>query len=112
MDQYPSSMAIEALPHLHRDSNNAVWIDQTGYRVVDLVREHLAHGWSAESLHENHPDLSLAQIHASLAWFYDHEQDVLDEISTKSRMAEGIFALAGSHSVQDRIRALKASRPE
>ncbi len=105
-------MTAEELPHLRRDSSRSVWIDQTGYRVVDLVREHLAHGWSAESLHENHPDLSLAQIHAALAWFYDREQDVLDEISTKSRLAEGIFAEAGSHPVQDRIRALKASRPE
>jgi len=105
-------MTAEALPHLHRDSHNAVWIDQTGYRVVDLVREHLAHGWSAESLHENHPDLSLAQIHASLAWFYDHEQDVLDEISAKSRMVGRIFAEVGSHPLQDRLRTLKASSQE
>jgi uncharacterized protein (DUF433 family) len=105
-------MTTEALPHLHRDSTDAVWIDQTGYRVVDLVREHLAHGWSAESLQENHPDLSLAQIHAALAWFYDHEHDVLDQISTKSRIAEGIFAEHVSHSVQNRLRELKFSPQE
>jgi uncharacterized protein (DUF433 family) len=103
-------MIVEELPHLHRDSNHAVWIDQTGYRVVDLVREHLAHGWSAESLHENHPDLSLAQIHAALAWFYDHEQAVLDEISEKTRLADRIFESVGSRSVQDRIKAVKVSR--
>ena len=103
-------MIAGELPHLHCDSNRAVWIDQTGYRVVDLVREHLAHGWSAESLRENHPDLSLAQIHAALAWFYDHEQAVLDEISEKALLADRIFESAGSRSVQERIRAVKVFR--
>jgi uncharacterized protein (DUF433 family) len=102
-------MIGNALPHLHRDSENAVWIDQTGYRVLDLVREHLAHSWSAESLHENHPDLSLAQIHAALAWFYDHEQDMLSEVIAKSRMVGGIFSALGSHRIQERLRHLKIS---
>ena len=63
-------MAAEELPHLRRDFSRSVWIDQTGYRVVDLVREHLAHGWSAESLRENHPGLSLEQMQAEVrSWF-------------------------------------------
>ncbi|MFA7344539.1 MAG: DUF433 domain-containing protein [Terrimicrobiaceae bacterium] len=42
----------------------------------DLAGEHLAHGLRAEALQENHPELSLAQIHAALAWYHDHARSL------------------------------------
>ena len=40
---------------------------------------------TAQELHEAHPDLTLAQIHAALAYYYDHkaELDAQSERDTK-----------------------------
>jgi uncharacterized protein (DUF433 family) len=35
--------------------------------------DHLAYGWSPEEMHYQHPPLSLAQIHAALAYYFDHQ---------------------------------------
>ena len=98
------------LPHLIGDSTGVIWIDDSGYRVVDLVREHLAHGWSAEILQENHPDLTLAQIHAALAWYYDHEQEMQDEMQRRETEADSLFSKMDESPLQKRLRAIKAIR--
>jgi uncharacterized protein (DUF433 family) len=97
------------LPHLLRDSKGILWIDDSGYRVIDLASEHLAHGWSADILQENHPDLSLAQIHAALAWFYDHEEEMRREIDLREKSATRMLADIEESPLQQRIRAIKAS---
>ena len=107
---YFLQMAATEIPHLKWDPSGSVWIDDTGFRVIDLVREHLAHGWGADALQENHPDLTLAQIHAALAWFYDHEEEVMREIAKRENRADQIFSDIGSHSVAARLRSIKLSR--
>ena len=37
--------------------------------------DHVAHGWSAEEIHRQHPDISVAQAHAALAFYYDHQAE-------------------------------------
>jgi uncharacterized protein (DUF433 family) len=41
-------------------------------KVIELVREQDAYGWSPEELHFQHPYLSLGQIHSALAYYWDH----------------------------------------
>jgi uncharacterized protein (DUF433 family) len=98
------------LPHLLRDPKGVLWLDDSGYRVIDLVSEHLAHGWGAEVLQENHPDLSLAQIHAALAWFYDHEKQMLREIDLREKRATKMLAEIGESTLQKRLGAIKAAQ--
>jgi uncharacterized protein (DUF433 family) len=101
---------ISNLPHLVSDSAGIIWIDDSGYRVIDLVREHLAHGWSAEVLQENHPDLTLAQIHAALAWYYDHEEEMKNEILRREAETNSVLLAIGEPQLQKRLRAIKANR--
>ena len=98
------------LPHLMRDSKGTLWIDDSGYRVLDLAAEHLAHGWNAEILQENHPDLSLAQIHAALAWFYDHEEEMRREMHHREAGAAKLLSEMEESPLQRRLREVKAAR--
>jgi len=98
------------LPHLMRDSTGTLWIDDSGYRVLDLAAEHLAHGWNAEILQENHPDLSLAQIHAALAWFYDHEEEMRQELHRRETSAAKLLSEIGESPLQSRLRQIKVVR--
>jgi uncharacterized protein (DUF433 family) len=93
-----------------RDSSGTLWIDDSGYRVLDLATEHLAHGWNADILQENHPDLSLAQIHAALAWFYDHEEEMRQEMRQREASASRLLSKITDSPLQSRLREIKLSR--
>jgi hypothetical protein len=52
-------------------------------KEIELALDKLAHGWSPEEMHFQHPHLSLAQIHTALAYYYDHQADLDAEIERR-----------------------------
>jgi uncharacterized protein (DUF433 family) len=48
----------------------------TTLKVVELVIEQQAYGWSPEELHFQHPHLTLGQIHSVLAYYWDHREEL------------------------------------
>src|SRR4051812_19986387 len=67
---YSSMPATGAHSHICRDGCGVAWVDDTNVKVIEIALDHLAYGWSADAMHEQFPHLSLAQIHAALAFFY------------------------------------------
>ena len=51
------------------------FIDGTGITIDHIVREREAARWSVEEIAEAH-DLSLAQVYAALAYYWDHKQEL------------------------------------
>jgi len=60
-------------------------IEGTTTRVAELVEEKNAYGVSPEELHLWHPYLSLAQIHAALAYYWDHKEELDREMEEDER---------------------------
>jgi len=49
-------------------------IDGTRFKVTDIALDRIAYGWSAEEIVYQHwKSLSLAQVHAALACYYDNQ---------------------------------------
>ncbi|MFN7932339.1 MAG: DUF433 domain-containing protein [Bryobacteraceae bacterium] len=63
------------------DDRGVAWIAGTRIKVVEVVLDKLSHGWSPEEIHFQHPDLSLAQIHASLTYYYTHQAEFDSQIA-------------------------------
>lgn len=61
------------MPHVWLDEAGVAWVDQTNTKVIEIVQDMMAHGWSPEEIHFQHPHLGLAQIHAAIAFYYDHQ---------------------------------------
>ncbi len=59
-----------------------------GFKVMHLIREHLAYGWSAEELALNHPQLTLGEIYSALAYYADHREPVEQEIAAGTEQAD------------------------
>ena len=77
----------------------------TRYKVIHLVEERMAHGWSPEELHYQHPDLGLGQIYAALAYYADH-QDELDRVIEQNLAEyERLRAAAGDSPLRQKLRA-------
>jgi uncharacterized protein (DUF433 family) len=73
-------------PHVVLDKDGAAHIQGTTMKVHELVLEREAYGWSPEELQFQHPYLTLAQIHAALAYYHDHAESLRQEI--KRRMLD------------------------
>lgn len=93
-------------PHVQIDAAGRAWIDQTNVKVVEVVLDHLAYGWSPEEMHYQHPDLSLAQIHAALAYYFDHQDEFDRQIEGSLREAERLAAEAKDSPLRRRLRRL------
>jgi len=58
-------------------------INGTTMKVIELVQEYLAHGWSPEELHFQHPYLTLGQIYSALAYYWDHKEELDRDIERR-----------------------------
>jgi uncharacterized protein (DUF433 family) len=74
-------MTVEKQAHIRLDYKGRPWIDDTNVKVIEVALDHLGYGWNAETIQENHPHLSLAQVYGALAWYYDHQAEMDAEIA-------------------------------
>src|SRR6266516_4435929 len=82
------------VPHICLDDTGRPWLDDSNVKVIEVVLDHLAYGWSAETIQENHSHLSLAQVYAALAWYYDHQPEMDTEIERQGERLEAMPAAA------------------
>jgi uncharacterized protein (DUF433 family) len=97
--------ATAVSPHIHLDKEGRAWVDETNVKVSEVVRDHLAYGWSAEEMHYQHPSLSLAQIYAALGYYYDHRNEFDSEIEESLKEANGLAAANQDSPLRRKLRA-------
>jgi uncharacterized protein (DUF433 family) len=102
------SSLLTGYEHITRDENGVAVIAGTKMRVVELVLDAIAYGWSPEELHFQHPDLSLGQIHSALGYYADHKAELDAEI--EKRLAKVIQlreanALRGESPLAERLKS-------
>jgi uncharacterized protein (DUF433 family) len=84
------AVAIGVKNHVVSDENGAGWISGANTKVIQVVLDKLAYGWSPEEIHFQHPRLSLAQIHSALAYYYENKNELDAEIKRQSQEAEAL----------------------
>ena len=99
-------MPAETATHIWLDDRGLAWIDQTNVKVIEVVMDKLAHGSSPEEMHFQYPHLSLAQIHAALADYYDHQIEIDAQIEQGLRRYEEMRAQGGETPLQKKLREL------
>ena len=78
--------------HVVLDEQGVPIIQGTTIKVIELVLEKIAYGWSPEELATNHPYLTLGQIHSALAYYWDHQENLDQEIERRLRQVDKIRA--------------------
>lgn len=74
-------------PQISVEKSGVARITDTRYKVEHLAAEHFYHGWTAEELLRQHPDLRPDQVYASLAYFYEHYQEIVDRLKASATLA-------------------------
>jgi uncharacterized protein (DUF433 family) len=76
-------------PHLAKDTKRGLVIEGTRLTVLQLAIEHLEYGWSAYEIHENHPGLDIGAVHSALAYYFDHREEMDQEMAKLAKREEG-----------------------
>ncbi len=74
-------MSQISVEHIEITENGDPRLVGSRIKVKHLVAVKHAHGYTAEQMQaEAYPHLSLAQIHAALAYYYDHQGEIDESI--------------------------------
>jgi len=85
---------ITPLPSLvYLDDRCRARIQGTRFKVIHIARDRRA-GLDVDAIQEAYPDLSLAQIHAALSYYYAHQDDLDAQIE---RDEQAVAEYAASH---------------
>jgi uncharacterized protein (DUF433 family) len=91
------------------DDRATAWIGGTKVKVTEVVLDMIASGSSPEEIHFQHPNLSLAQIHGALTYYYEN-QDIVDE-QIRQGLEESDRLAADLSDLQFRRRLIGLKRP-
>jgi uncharacterized protein (DUF433 family) len=77
----------------------------TNMKVVELVLERTAYGWSPEELHFQHPYLTLGQIYSALAYYWDHQEELDQDIERRLEFVVRVQRAMGPSPLVARLKA-------
>src|SRR5216683_1105621 len=97
-------MSSIATTHLEIDEHGVAWITGANTKGIEVVLDRVAYGWSPEEIHFQHPTLSMAQIHAALTYYYDHQAELDAEIVRQLKEVEALAEAAKDSSGRRRLR--------
>ena len=100
-------MTATQYPHIEKDEQGRLFVKGTSYKVIVLLEEHVGMGSDAEALQSGHADLTLAQAHGILSYYYDHKDEIDLEIAERRDTSNRLRASLPESAAMARLRALK-----
>jgi uncharacterized protein (DUF433 family) len=91
--------------HIALDEQGIPWIRAANTKVVELVADVKAHGWSPEELVFQHPHLTLGQVYSALAFYWDHRQEIDADLARREAYVESLRAEVGESPIVAKLRA-------
>ena len=73
-----------------------------------IVMDYQGRGWSAEEIVRQYSYLTLAEVHAALTYYHDHQVEVDHEIESEWQEYERLRSANPESPLLKRLRALKA----
>jgi uncharacterized protein (DUF433 family) len=76
-------------PHIEKPSGEPARLQRIPrVRVAQIVMDYLAYGWSVEEICRQHPYLKLSEAHAAMAYYFDRQEEIDQEIRIEWSLAE------------------------
>lgn len=91
--------------HIVLNDGQIPTVSGTSMKVVELVLDHLAYGWSPEELRFQHPNLTMGQIYSALAYYWDHKDQLDEEIQRRLVAVDKLRDSTPRASLVNRLKA-------
>ena len=76
----------------NRRGEDRAFIAGTRVRVQDIVSDCERHGMSPDEIAREFPHISLAQVHAALAYYFDHRDEIRAQMKADAEFASSMQA--------------------
>ena len=93
--------------HIIFNSSKEPIIAGTTMKVVELVLDKIAYGWSPEELQYQHPQLTLGQVYSALAFYSDHQEEFERQIEEQLQHVEQMRNSSRPSPLVKRLKAKK-----
>ena len=104
-------MQAEVATHIELRQNRAgqdrAYIAGTRTRVQDVYALAEIHGLTPDQVIEQLPHLTLGQVHAALSYYFDHREQILNELREDEAFVRLIRAQTGPGPLEQRLSALR-----
>ena len=104
-----ATMTAAPIDHIVLDPRGVAWIKDANTKVIEVALDASAWKLSPEAIQAQHPHLTMAQICAALAFYYDHQSEIdaqiqrdLDEVETLRAAAAGESPIEHRHRAAGR----------
>ena len=101
----PMAVVETRYEHVLLEEGQVPTIRGTTMKVIELVVEKNAYGWSPEELQFQHPYLTLGQIYSALAYYWDHQNELDQEIERRLERADEMRRGMGPTPLVARLKA-------
>jgi uncharacterized protein (DUF433 family) len=76
-------------PHIVKEPGKPARLERhVRTRVALIVADYLWRGWSAEEIARQYPYLTLSEIHAAMTYYFDHRDEIEEELAAEYKDAE------------------------
>lgn len=90
-------MALMDYPHIRKVDGDVARLERMPrVRVAQIVADHLGYGWSAEEIVRQHSHLRPSEVHAALAYYFDHRLAIDTELAEELAAIEHATGQAAS----------------
>jgi uncharacterized protein (DUF433 family) len=100
---------IVALEYIAVDDRGVAKLIGSRAKVMSIVMDQM-NGYSPTEIHAHYPQLSMAQIHAALAYYYDHKSEVDIQIEESIRFVTEMRAAHPNRHTRDEMEAMLKAR--
>ena len=102
-------MAAAFATQIELDDRGIAWIAGARVKVSEVVLDKIASGSSPEEIHFQSPNLSLAQIHGALTYYYENRERVDEQIKRGLEGSDRLTAYLSHAEFRRKVGSLKRS---
>jgi uncharacterized protein (DUF433 family) len=96
-------MTTVLIEHIALDDQGIARITGTRMKVIHLVMDKMANNSTPEDMARAFAPLSLAQIHAALSYYYDHQAQLDAQIERTLQDTDAMRAESGTQPTRDEL---------
>ena len=75
-------MLTLSYPHIEKSEHQPAHLQRLPrIRVAQIIMDYIAYGWSVEEICRQHLYLTLAEAHAAMGYYFDHQEEIDQEIT-------------------------------
>ncbi len=99
-------MLTLSYPHIEKSDHQPAHLQRLPrIRISQIVMDYIAYGWSVEEICRQHLYLTLAEAHAAMGYYFDHQEEIDQEIRHEFQQLQEKMSQAADSPFYIRMKA-------